>query len=352
MKKNYGIIAAGGTGGHINGAISLGDYLEQKGNEVLYLTGERELDFKLFNGKRAVHLKTSALRYKNPFKVFKSLTLNLWSFFSLMIKFIQKRPLFVIGCGGYVCGPSLAAAYILRIPTYIVEQNAVMGMTNKILGHISKKIFLHFQKTKGLSPSMERKVVVSGNPTRSQIKQSPRQKSEEINILVFGGSLGATQINRIIKIVFEKDWSLKIRITHQIGLKNELSVRPGENVSYHQVKYIDDMQTQYDKADLIICRAGASSISELRIVQKPVILIPYPAATDNHQFYNAIELKNEADFFVGLLEQKDSDEINAQKVEDIINDLANIENKGSNAPVLIQNSAEVIINEVLRDITK
>ncbi len=345
MKKKV-VIVAGGTGGHINGALAIGEQLESDSWEVLYLSGTRHLDYKLFSGTNVNHLKTFPLRYKNPLKIIKALIFNFYYFLKLLIGFIKSRPSFIIGCGGYVCGPSLLAGFLVGVPVYIVEQNAVMGLTNKILACFSKKIFIHFSETYGLKNSQKRKIVVSGNPTRQSIHYTPVEESGHFNILVFGGSLGASQINEIIKFVVSQEFKIPVNIVHQVGKGNQFNLQATENIQYKQLEYIDDMQAEYARSHLVICRAGASSISELRVIQRPVILIPYPAATDNHQFFNAQNLKSEASFFVEVLDYKASAEHSALRILEIINELANKENKGSNAPVDVKNSAKVIIDEI------
>ncbi len=349
--KIKAVIVAGGTGGHINAALSLGECLSVEKYDVLFITGTRHLDYALFKNTNCIHLNTMPLRYKNPLKILKSLVFNLAVFFNLIINFIKQRPAFVIGCGGYVCGPTLMAAYLLRIPFYIVEQNAVMGLTNKLLSYTANKIFLHFKNTKGLKPFMKGKIIISGNPTRQSIKYSTEKKGKTYNVLVFGGSLGALQVNRIIGELIKSDSDVSLHIIHQVGKGNKFEQRVGKNIKYEQHEYLDNMQDYYDWCNLIVSRAGASTISELRIVQRASILIPFPHATDNHQYYNALNLKEEVAFPVYLLGQEDSIETNCSKLKNIIIDLVNDHSPVSNGQTLfIHDSAKVIIDEIKIDI--
>lgn len=294
-------IAAGGTGGHINAALSVGEAFNNY--KVLYLSGTRYLDYQLFKNQNVIHFESKPLRTKNPFTLMYNIALNLFVFFRILMTYIVNRPKFVVGAGGYICGPTLLAAKILFIPIFIIEQNAVVGMTNKILSKFSDLIFTNFKNTRGLKNN--NKIIRSGNPISSKINESTNSINEKIKILVFGGSLGATQINYAIKQYLRINSSREVEIIHQVG-KDKLSneIIKNKNIIYNQFEYIDNMDKKYEWANIIISRAGASTISELRKVKKPSILIPYPQATDNHQYYNACQLKEENGFYVDILDQK------------------------------------------------
>lgn len=301
---NYAVLVAGGTGGHINAALAVGEALREEGVEISYLTGKRPLDYKLFQGQRVRHLDSKPLRTKNPLELAKNLAMNASSFLSIFFSFLKKRPKFIVGAGGYVCGPTLLAGYLQGIPVFIIEQNAVMGLTNRILGWISSRIFVHFSETQGLSESLRKKVRVVGNPTRKSIRPVPvKRPGERINVLVFGGSLGASQINDVIFDLIKSPPFPELSIHHQIGFSS-LPSGIESSVDYVPMSYIDDMQKEYEWCDVIISRSGASTVSELAIIKKPVLIIPFPQATDNHQWYNAEIFRKEADFSVEVLEPR------------------------------------------------
>ncbi len=294
------VLVAGGTGGHINAALAVGEALREKSFEVSYLTGKRHLDYKLFAGEKVRHLNSRPLRTKNPFTLLKNVALNLSSFLLIMGSYLKKRPEFVVGAGGYVCGPTLLAAYLLGIPVYIIEQNAVMGLTNRILGWISKKIFVHFSETRGLSPNLSSRVRVVGNPTRKAIQPpGPKSVSEKVRVLVFGGSLGAAQINDVIYEIVKNPPFSNLSIHHQTGSATTPEIETG--IEYVPVTYMDNIQKEYEWCDVIISRSGASTVSELRIIKKPTLIFPFPQATDNHQVFNAEILRKESDFDVIVL---------------------------------------------------
>lgn len=300
----YAVLVAGGTGGHINAALAVGEALKDKGFEILYLTGKRPLDYKLFAGQNVIHLNSKPLRTNNPLTLLKNIIQNLLSFFLIFKLYLTKRPRFIVGAGGYVCGPTLLAGFLQFIPVFIIEQNAVMGLTNRILGWISTTIFVHFTKTRGLSAALKRKVKVVGNPTRKSIMPVEAKKLEgELKVLVFGGSLGASQINDVIFDLLKNPPIKKLSIHHQLG-GGQKAPQIQTTVNYTPLEYIDNMQAEYEWCDVIISRAGASTVSELAIIKKPVLIFPYPKATDNHQWFNAQIFKEESDFTVEVLDPK------------------------------------------------
>ena len=299
------VCAAGGTGGHINAALSVGEAYKEKNYDVIYLTGKRHLDYKLFVSEVVVHLDSRPLRTNNPFTLIKNILLNIKSFFGILILFMKRRPEVIVGAGGYVCGPSLLAGFMLGIPVFIIEQNAFMGLTNRLLGWISTRIFVHFTKTRGLSDRLKKKVRVVGNPTRKSIQAiSHYPISNPLKILVFGGSLGAKQINDVIHDLILDPEMNNIEIHHQTGNDQLAPLPVNETVLYTAMTYIDHIQKEYEWCDLIIARSGASTVSELAIIKKPTLIFPFPQATDNHQFFNAQIFKEEADFEVEVLDPK------------------------------------------------
>lgn len=299
------VCAAGGTGGHINAALSIGEAYKEKNYDVLYLTGKRHLDYKLLVSEAVVHLDSRPLRTNNPFTLIKNILLNIKSFFGILFLFIKRRPEVIVGAGGYVCGPSLVAGYLLRIPVFIIEQNAFMGLTNRLLGWISTKIFVHFTKTRGLSERLKSKVFVVGNPTRKSIQAvSHYPISTPLKILVFGGSLGAKQINEVIFELLQDPEISQVEIHHQIGSDQATPIPYNESVKYVPMAYIDHIQKEYEWCDMVIARSGASTVSELAIIKKPTLIFPFPQATDNHQWFNAQIFKEESDFEVEVLDPK------------------------------------------------
>ena len=344
--KKYAVLVAGGTGGHINAAIAIGEALNSEGWKIQYLTGKRPLDYKLFKSPNVKHLDSRPLRTNNPFILIKNIIMNVVSFFSIFFEFLLKRPKVIVGAGGYVCGPTLLAGFLLFIPVFIIEQNAVMGLTNRILGWISTRIFVHFTRTQGLSKHLAKKVRVVGNPTRKAIQPvGPVKPHDELRVLVFGGSLGAAQINKVIFDFLKNPSAETLTIHHQIGGEQKLP-EIETSVNYVPMNYIEDMQKEYEWCDVIISRSGASTVSELAIIKKPVLIFPYPAATDNHQVYNAEIFKEEADFTVEILDPKLSHEDALKRTQEFLFKASRQELKYSKMPSPGNHTCEEVLKEI------
>jgi UDP-N-acetylglucosamine--N-acetylmuramyl-(pentapeptide) pyrophosphoryl-undecaprenol N-acetylglucosamine transferase len=205
----------------------------------------------------------------------------------------QFGPEMVIGVGGYASGPAVMAAYFMGVPTAIAEQNAVPGMTNKILGKFVDKIFLTYaDTTKSFSPA---KVIVSGNPVRAAftgVRDLPENKNGCRHLLIFGGSQGAAAINKNVveMLPLLQNMNDKLQVLHQTGMRELESVREAYThygISADVTDFIVNMADAYRQADLIICRAGATSLAEITAAGKAPILIPFPYAIYDHQTKNA-----------------------------------------------------------------
>lgn len=340
------VLVAGGTGGHINAAIAIGEALGSEGWNVRYLTGKRPLDYKLFKGQNVTHLDSKPLRTNNPIQLAKNIYHNFASFFSILFHFMKNKPQVVVGAGGYVCGPTLLAGFLLGVPVFIIEQNAVMGLTNRILGWISTRIFVHFTKTRGLSSHLSKKVRVVGNPTRKAIQPVIGKAYDgELKVLVFGGSLGAQQINKVIFDVLKSPSVPNMEIHHQLG-GDQKAPEINTSVKYVPMGYIDNIQKEYEWCDVIISRSGASTVSELAIIKKPVLIFPYPAATDNHQVFNAEIFKEEADFTVEILDPKLPHDECVKRTQDFLFKASKQELKYSIKPSTGNHTCDEVLREI------
>ena len=308
-------LVAGGTGGHINAAIALSEKLPHY--KTQFISSDRKIDKRILKNYPAWHLPAKALKGRGLVETVINLLWNLYVFFNVFFKALFSRPELAIGLGGFICGPVLFACYLLRIKVYTVEQNSVMGLANKALVPMSQKVFTHFENTIGFPKRFENKIIKAGNPIRSSIHYSFKPRGDEFNILIFGGSLGAREINECVEKVFKTDRSFKINIRHQVGQGNEMKIQTGANINYEQVDYIDDIDQAYAWCDLIISRGGASTISELKIVKKPVFIFPYPHS-DQHQKFNALNLQKESSFDVEFVEIGDDFNKKCEKLNEFI----------------------------------
>ncbi len=291
------LIMAGGTGGHVYPALAVADSLRQRGTQILWLGTEAGLEARVVpeQGYTLSTIRVTGLRGKD----FRRLLL---APFILCLALIQALKIIwrfkadaVLGMGGYVSGPGGLAAWILRVPLYIHEQNAIAGLTNRLLAPLATLVMQGFPGTFKSS----NRVRTTGNPVRKEIlslsaskKSSPQAQPAKLCLLVLGGSLGARALNQIIPVAMK---TLKpddqISVWHQTGTQHLQQTKE----IYHKYglqevrveAYIDDMAGAYQWADLVLCRAGALTLAELCVVGLAAVLVPFPYAVDDHQTANA-----------------------------------------------------------------
>lgn len=302
------ILSGGGTGGHIFPAIAIAQELSVLRPELEFLfvgaKGKMEMDKVPKAGYQIEGLPVSAfhrrLTWKNllfPFKLIAS-----------MIKAGQiisrNKPVLVIGTGGFASGPLLKAASRKGIPTMVQEQNAFPGVTNRLLAKKALKICVAHSGLDEWFP--KDKIVVSGNPVRKDLTGMDKKKKEGLEyynisaqepvVLLFGGSLGALTLNEAIKANTAEIKELGIQLIWQTGpgyYQNAQEIIKKEGLDKVKVfPFLDRMDLAYAVADVVICRAGAITLSELALAGKPSILVPYPAAAGNHQMKNAVSYRD------------------------------------------------------------
>ena len=322
------IIAGGGTGGHIFPAISIADEIKNRSenNEILFVGTKNGLEKDIIpkNGYKIRFIHSKGIIGKGMFDKLRAISSIFFSIFSSFKIIRDFKPDVVVGVGGYVSGPTMISAYLSFIPTAICEQNYIPGFTNKVLSNFVKKIFVSFGDGKQFFP--EKKVVVTGNPVRKNFDMKTYVNSDKnqssLNIFVLGGSQGATKLNEVVPEAIKKINLKKINVVHQAGKKDESAVAKKYSqlgITAQVYSFIENIQQIYRDSDLIISRAGASTISELAVIGKPSILIPFPYATHDHQLFNAKFMENNGASLV--LEEKDlSADTLSQKIEKIITD--------------------------------
>lgn len=292
------LLTGGGTGGHLFPAIaSAQKLLEMRpGSEVLFVGTRRKMDrtslTKYDFANQAIH--SYGLKGKSLFEVIKALGILPLSCLESLVILLRFKPDVVLGVGGYVTGPVVATAKILGIPTLIHEQNSVPGLANRKLGSLVDRVCISLPDSGNLFPA--KKIVLTGNPVRKEIidvSQKTRELEKGLTILVLGGSQGAHGVNMLVADALTNilvPEGLDITVIHQTGAQDEEPVR--EKYSQHGVQaevsaFFQNMAELYAKADLVVSRAGATTLSELAVMGKAAILIPYPTAADNHQQKNA-----------------------------------------------------------------
>ena len=304
MRNLNFIISGGGTGGHIYPAISISNELKLRypNSKILFVGANNRMEMQIVpkHGFKIIGLWVSG--FSRSFSI-KNLIFPLKLLISLIRSvFIIKsnKPDLVIGTGGFASGPILYIASLFGIPTVIQEQNSYPGITNKILGKRVNKICVAYDNLDRFFD--KNKIVFTGNPVRSDIKKIDLKTTSAFNfkleenkktLLIIGGSNGSREINKAILNNLELFNSLDIQVLWQCGkIYFEQYKHLNTNKSVSVFAFIDEMNLAYDVADIIISRAGASSISELCIVGKPVIFIPSPNVAEDHQSKNALSLVN------------------------------------------------------------
>jgi len=291
------IIAGGGTGGHLFPGVAVAEAFlkSDPDNEVLFVGTERGLEKRVLPelGYPLSTLDVEGIKgrsWRKSLAAALKIPKSMMKAFELTKKF---SPDIVLGVGGYASGPAVLTAHFMGIKTAIAEQNAIPGVTNRILAGFVDRIFLSFPDPERRFPP--RKCVVTGNPIRASFavaESRQREKQGVFNLLVFGGSQGAHAVNEAVLAAAAhlEDLRDRLRIVHQTGARDVERVREGyERLSIRaEVRpFILDMARAYREADLLICRAGATSVAEITAMGKAAILVPFPFAVHDHQTKNA-----------------------------------------------------------------
>ncbi len=293
MTKPTIIIMAGGTGGHIFPALAVAHALQDEGYIVSWLGTQAGMEAKILAKHPEIpidFIEIQNLRGKGlkrhllmPFKLAKAL-------FQARRIIKKRQAQFILGFGGYVSGPGALAAKSLGIPLMIHEQNAIPGLTNRILSKWAKIVFMGFPNA---FPDLAKALYI-GNPIRADLlplQHESYQVHTPLRLLVIGGSQGAQIFNQVIpEALALLPEAQRPQIWHQCGAKNQedTTLRYGtQHVAAKVTEFIEEMNLAYLWADLILCRAGALTVAELAIIGKPAIFVPLPYAADNHQYYNA-----------------------------------------------------------------
>jgi len=293
------LIAAGGTGGHIYPGIAVAKEIlrRDEASEVLFVGTARGLETKIVpeNGFQLSLIHSVGLKNVGFVGKLKGLAVLPKSFLEARQIIRQFRPHVVVGVGGYVSGPVLMMAAIMGVPTLVMDSNALPGFTNRQLSRFVDKAALTFNDA---MPYFGKKGVVTGNPVRREFFNVPRKlRSDLFHVLIFGGSQGARAINNAMAEALGdlEKFGERLSITHQTGESDldKIKAAYGESAfSRSDVRpFISDMFVEFGKADLVICRAGATTCAELAAAGKASIMVPLPTAADDHQRKNAEALE-------------------------------------------------------------
>lgn len=291
------VIAGGGTGGHLFPGIAVAEEFMKRDpqNQVIFIGTQRGIEHRLLGplGYTLKLIDVEGLKGKGMKALLRGayrIPKSMWQSRGLLRTF---SPDMVIGVGGYASGPAVITAWLMGIPTAIAEQNALAGNTNRILGKFVDRVFLTYERSR--EHFSARKVAVTGNPVRAAFVAGldrNRDNKTGLRILIFGGSQGAAAINKTVVAMLPRLEKMKdqVRVVHQTGERDlpmvrEAYQRHGVDAEVHP--FIVDMVSAYAASDLVICRAGATSLAEITVAGKASILIPFPYAANDHQTLNA-----------------------------------------------------------------
>lgn len=357
MKPYKFIISGGGTGGHIYPAIAIADKLRKRfpSSEILFVGAKNRMEMTkvpqagypikglwISGIDRKITLKNLLF----PFK----LIVSLWKSYQIIRSF---RPDLVVGTGGFASGPLLYVASKKKIPTLIQEQNSFPGITNKLLSKSVDRICVTHQHMDRFFP--KEKIRITGNPIRESLVNIEHSRTDahaimgldphKKTLLVLGGSLGARRINQLIEEQLDYFYKNDVQVVWQCG---KLYIEDYKNYASESVivqAFINKMDVAYSVADIIISRAGASAVSELCVVGKPVIFIPSPNVSEDHQTKNALAVvENEA---AELIKESELSTKFQQVFSSLLNNSSKAENLKRNITKMALPQATIsIINEI------
>lgn len=364
------VIAAAGTGGHINPGIAIANKImqEEPDSKIIFIGTNRGLENDLVPraGYELKHIDSYGISRELSIKNIKRLYKTYKSIGEAKKVLKDFKPDIVIGTGGYICISVGEAAKRLKIPVILHESNAFPGVAVKLLSKYAEKILLGFEEAKNRLPKAN-KLVVTGTPTKiKKINYSDQEKKEKLDsiqlkdkklpiVLVFGGSQGAQSINNAILGIVEQKLNTNYQIIWAAGkgnyeqVKNELATKNIDIDSIENAKilpYIYNMQEMMNIADLVVCRSGAMTISEITILEKPAIFIPFPFAAENHQEYNARVLEKIGAAKI-ILDKDLNVQILNNQINSIVANASTLKSMGENAgKIKIENVEDKIYSEI------
>jgi UDP-N-acetylglucosamine--N-acetylmuramyl-(pentapeptide) pyrophosphoryl-undecaprenol N-acetylglucosamine transferase len=286
---------AGGTGGHVYPALAVAKALQQQSHEVVWLGTQRGLESRIVpaHNIEMEWISVSGLRGKSALTLILAPIRLVWALLQSLLVMARHRPAAVLGMGGFVSGPGGLAAWLMRRPLVIHEQNAVAGLTNRLLARLARVVLQAFPGTFTANIKSE----TTGNPVRTDIaaiaEPATRFASREgsLRLLVLGGSQGALALNKVVPAAIARlPEELRPVVRHQAGELTIDTAREAyerQSLAVELLPFIEDMAEAYAWADLVVCRAGALTVAELSAAGLPAIFVPYPAAVDDHQTANA-----------------------------------------------------------------
>ena len=340
------VFAGGGTGGHLYPAVAISEQLKKHNINYYFMVSDRGIERNILRPLNCQFEEQKVSAYMNQ-----SITGKIKAVFNMIkttgraLKVVQKGDK-VILTGGFAAAPSAIAAILKGCDLYLHEQNSVMGLVNRIFARFSKKVFLSFENTKNAKGNL----IITGNPVREVFYNTLPKKDYTGRLLILGGSQGSRKINKLISSSIDEIMSAGFNVTHQCGAKlyDETKDMYGNKLDEYKDRlilkaYIENAVDEMSKADIIISRSGAGAVFEIKALKCPAVYIPFAGASENHQYYNALEEKNKGCCII--LEEDKADTASLKTALNEIKDniavyRANLEK----SPV--QRSSEIIFKEL------
>ena len=358
------IVSGGGTGGHIFPALSIANAIKalRPDSEILFVGAEGRMEMQRVPaaGYKIIGLPVAGFDRQHLWRNV-SVLWKLWKSRRMARRIIKDfRPQVAVGVGGYASGPTLNMAASMGVPTLIQEQNSYAGVTNKLLAKSAKKICVAYEGMERFFP--KEKIMLTGNPVRQQLLDCKLSRADAVTklgfnpirpvVLIIGGSLGARTINDSVMDNLQQITNSKVQFIWQTGgyyfenIKRQLTEK-GCPANLKVTDFIQHMDEAYRAADLVISRAGASSISELCLLGKASILVPSPNVAEDHQTHNAMALVNKDAALI--VRDAEAREKLIPLALTMATDDAALSRLGSNALAMgLKNSAQVIAEEVIK----
>jgi UDP-N-acetylglucosamine--N-acetylmuramyl-(pentapeptide) pyrophosphoryl-undecaprenol N-acetylglucosamine transferase len=360
------IIAGGGTGGHLFPGIAVAEeFLKRdQANEILFVGTGHGIEARAVPtaGYRLELISAAGIRGKGMFSQLKGAAMMAYGYAQSRKILKRFQPDIVLGVGGYASLPMVLAACGMKIPRFIHEQNAIPGQTNRVLARFATRIFITLEESARYFPAAT--TMLTGNPLRRQIldmveknmkmsagMMADARPAEEFHMLIFGGSQGAHAINtamiEALPLLVKKQ--VRLVITHQTGEKECAKVTSAystSGITARVIPFISDMASEYATADLVICRAGATTIAEVTACGKACLFIPFPHAVDDHQRRNAEALLKKNACFM-MLERELTGDTLAETIQALSQDRDLVRRTGEHALHLaILDAARIIVDEM------
>lgn len=347
------LVMAGGTGGHVYPALAVAHALQDRAQDIVWLGTRRGLESRVIPaaGIEIEWISVRGLRRKGVVALLVAPLQLAWALLQAISIILRRRPAAVLGMGGFVSGPGGIAAWLTRRPLVIHEQNAVAGLTNRLLARLARVVLQAFP---GSFNSRVRAETV-GNPVREDISavQPPAlrygARQGPLRLLVLGGSQGSLALNQAVPAALAKlPATQRPIIRHQSGeltYGTALAAYAEQNLEVELTPFIDDMAAAYSWADLVVCRSGALTVAEICAVGLPALFVPYPGAVDDHQTANARPLAD-AGAAVIVDESMLSAEVLALTLRDWLTTRAELQAKAEQARGLAKPNALMRITEL------